>query len=364
MKTALVHDWLIARGGAEKVLQEIWELFPSPVYTLVKKGEWFPEVHTSFIQKLPFSTSAYRNYLPLFPRAIEQFDLSSYDLILSDSHAVAKGVRTHHNQLHICYCHTPMRYAWDLYKEYLEPLSPHKKLVAILALHGLKKWDLATTQRVDHFIANSHFIAERIQRVYGRAAEVIYPPVDVEKIPFSKTKEDFYLTAARLVSYKRIDLLVDAFAEFPKKRLLVIGEGPEMKELKRRAPSNVEFLGQVTDQTLYDLLGKAKAFLFAALEDFGILPVESQAAGTPVIAFGRGGALETVLEGKTGLFFMEQNSKSVVQAIKFFEKKTFDYEIIRHHAMCFNRKRFHKEYQSFVLKKWEQFSESHRSVRR
>ncbi len=356
MKTAIVHDWLVSMGGAERVLEAIVKLYPSPIYTLLdhlKLKDY--QTKTSFLQKIPGSSKIYRNLLPLFPKAIESFDLSTYDLILSDSHAVAKGAVTHPKQLHICYCHTPMRYVWDLYETYLVEMSSFKRRLAKPFLRYLKKWDLKTLSRVSHFIANSYYVAERIKKNYGRDASVIYPPVATDLFQISKKKEEFYLTVARLVPYKKIDLIVEAFGHLPSKRLIVIGDGPEMARIKSKAKKNIELLGWQSDELMRDYMGKAKAFVFAADEDFGIATVEAQAAGTPVIAFGHGGSLETVTK-ETGLFFSEQSVRSIAEAIGRFEQKTFDPNTIRHHASRFSRERFANQYRSFVEQKWAAFS--------
>jgi len=365
VKRALVCDWLVTMAGGEKTLAAILEEFPSPIYTLVKKEKALQEtpfaqteITPSFLQKIPFASSCYRYFLPLFPLAIEQFDLSEYDLVLSTSHAVAKGVLTHPGQLHLCYCFTPMRYAWDLTHQYLAGLGSVQKALAKLTLHSMRKWDIASLNRVDHFAAISHHVARRIQKIYGREAEVIYPPVDTDKIPFEENKEDFYLALSRFVPYKKIDLLVEAFAQMPDKKLVVIGDGPEMAKVKRKAGRNVEILGYQPDAVAYDYLKRASGFLFAAEEDFGIVVVEAQAAGTPVIAFGKGGALETVIDGKTGLFFKEQRVESVREAVERFEKREWDPKEIRAHALQFDKARFQKEFREFVLSKMEQFYEN------
>lgn len=357
MKTAVVHDWLVSMGGAEKVLQAILDLYPSSVYTLVHDQKMFieQEVTTSFLQKIPGSKKLYRNFLPFFPMAIEQFDLQSYDLILSSSHAVAKGVITHPGQLHICYCHTPMRYAWDLYHSYLEEMGVIKKNIAKWILRYLRNWDVKSLDRVDHFIANSNYVAERIQRIYGKEAAVIYPPVDIDLLKVNENKEDFYVTVARLVPYKKIDLIVEAFGHLSEKRLVVIGNGPVMSRIRAKAKKNVELLGTQPDNVMREYLGKAKGFVFAADEDFGIAPLEAQASGTPVIALAKGGSLETVTE-KTGLFFQEQTVASLVKAIRRFETMEFDPWAIRKHAEKFSRQRFNEAFKTFVEEKWADYS--------
>jgi glycosyltransferase involved in cell wall biosynthesis len=319
------------------------------------------EIYTSFIQSLPFSKKKYRYYLFLFPLAVEQFDLSEYDVILSSSHAVAKGVLTTSNQLHICYCHTPIRYAWDLYHEYLRNTKLSKGVkgfIAKLILHYLRIWDLTTANRVDYFIANSKYVARRIKKIYGRDSAVIYPPVDIDKFELETEKENFYLTASRLVPYKRVDLIVEAFSNTDRK-LIVVGDGPDMDKIKKKAGKNVEILGYQPDEILVDLMRKAKAFIFAAEEDFGITPVEAQACGTPVICLGKGGTKETVIDMITGIYFQEQTVESILKAVEKFERNmdSFDPKIIRKNALKFSRERFEREIESFVKEKYNEFIE-------
>lgn len=334
MKIAIICDWLVAIGGAEKVLGELLQCYPqADLFAVVDfvdpaKRDFLQNkpVKTTFIQKLPFAKKLYRSYLPMMPLAIEQLDLSSYDVIISSSHAVAKGVITGPDQIHISYVHSPMRYAWDLQHQYLRETGLDKKPHGLLAryfLHKLRLWDLRAANGVDHFIANSQFIAQRIQKTYRRPAEVIYPPIDITRFTPHTKKEDFYLTASRLVPYKRIDLIVDAFAAMPDKKLVVIGDGPEMAKIASKARQNIKILGYQADDVLISHLQRAKAFVFAAEEDFGLVPVEAQACGTPVIAYGKGGALETVkgLEQMqpTGVFFPEQTVAALTAAVKKFE---------------------------------------------
>lgn len=368
MKIAHVYDWLVTMGGGEKTLAAIAKIYPAPFFTLVhdlKRLVDTPfanqEIHTSFLQHLPFAKRFYRHYLPLFPLAIEQFDLSGYELILSTSHAVAKGVLTHPQQLHLCYCLTPMRYAWDLTHRYLEGVSGLQSIIAKMALHYLRNWDIASVGRVDHFAAISHYIARRIKKVYGREATVIYPPVDTHLIPLQPDKQEYYVTASRMVPYKRVDLIVEAFSHLPDQRLVVIGDGPEMSKVRLKAGKNVDILGHLSDAELRKHLALAKGFIFAAEEDFGIVVLEAQAAGTGVIALGKGAALETVIKGKTGVFFNEQTVAALVEAVKTFEKMTFDPQIIREHAERFSLKRFQKEFKQFVEKKVEEHHESRHS---
>ena len=330
MKVAIVHDWLTLTGGAERVLEELFQLYPQSdlfcvVCYLPKEEQSLlggRKPKTTFIQQLPFAKSSYRRYLPLMPIAVEQFDLSEYDLIISSTHAVAKGVITGPDQIHIAYTHSPMRYAWDMQHVYLKeaklsrgPLSA----IARLVLHYMRLWDSRTTNGVDRFIANSEFIARRIHKTYGREAAIVYPPVDLNRFRLEKQKENFYLTASRMVPYKRIPLIVEAFSSMPDRRLVVIGDGPDMDLVRSVAAPNVELLGRQSDEILADHMARAKAFVFAAKEDFGIVPLEAQACGTPVVAFGRGGSLETIQgydkPGQTGVFFNEQNAAAIVEAI-------------------------------------------------
>jgi glycosyltransferase involved in cell wall biosynthesis len=336
-RVAIVHDWLVVMGGAEVVLRELIALFPDcDLFSIVdflsdadRANILGKRAKTTFIQKLPFAKKKYRGYLPLMPLAIEQLDLSSYDLVISSSHAVAKGVITGPDQMHICYCHTPLRYAWDLQHQYLRQTGLTRglrSLSARLLLHYMRMWDLRTAVSVDKFVANSAYIARRIHKYYRRDAQVVHPPINLEKFTPRLDKEDFYFTASRLVPYKRVDLIVAAFAQMPDRRLIVIGDGPEMERIAKLAGPNVTLLGYQSNEVLRDHLQRARAFIFGAEEDFGILPVEAQACGTPVIAFGKGGALETVIgldnaEGKapTGLFFDAQTVPSLVDAVRRFE---------------------------------------------
>lgn len=367
MKLALIHDWIIDIGGAEKCLENINSIYPSSdIHTLIFKEESLvplgidkSKVKSSFLQKLPKIHDHYRNYLPLFPLAIEQFDLSNYDVVISSSHAVAKGVLTNSNQLHICYCYTPMRYAWDLYHQYLREAGLTKGLkgrIAQAVLHYVRMWDYTTANRVNYFIAISNVVAKRIKKIYGKDSVVIYPPVDIDKFELCSKKEDFYLTVSRMVPYKKIDLIADAFSKLPDKKLVVIGDGPEFNKVKAIAKKNVELLGYQPFEVLKEYMQKAKAFVFAAEEDFGIAPIEAQACGTPVIAYGCGGAVETVAENKTGLFFKEQTSGCLINSINEFEKniELFNCEEIRKNAGRFSKERFKSEFKQFIESKLEE----------
>jgi glycosyltransferase involved in cell wall biosynthesis len=362
LRSAIVHDWLISGvGGGEKVLEAIHRLFPSKIFTLVQdshalKGSYFEnlDIVSSFIQKLPKAKTLYQKYLPLFPFAIEHFDLSGYDLVISSSHCAAKGVITGPDQAHICYCHTPMRYAWDLMHEYLKETKLNtgiKGFFAKVILHYLRGWDVHSSRRVDHFIANSQYVARRIEKFYGRKAHVIYPPVNLELFQLEEKKENYYITASRLVPYKRVDLIVEAFSHMPDKKLIVIGDGPDWKKVQKKAAKNVELLGYREDAVLMRYLQKAKGFVFAAVEDFGITPVEAMATGTPVIAFGKGGVKETVVENETGHFYEEQSVSALIEAVKSFEKMEFDSKKCRARAECFSRAQFDREFHQFVMQK-------------
>ena len=335
MRVAIIHEWLASYAGSERVVAALLDLYPdADVFAVVDmlptdarhflRGK---TVTTTFIQNLPFSRRAFRHYLPLMPLAIEQLDLSNYDVILSSSHAVAKGVLTCVDQLHISYCHTPLRYAWDLQHQYLASTPRLVRPLVRLVLHQLRGWDYRSAQQVDIFVANSDFIRRRIAKTWRRDAEVIYPPVDLAAFPLHRTKSDFYVAASRLVPYKAVPVIAEAFAAMPERRLVVAGSGPDLKrvqEIARQAP-NIEVLGYVSDTRLRELLQQARALVFAAEEDFGILPVEAQACGTPVIALGRGGALETVRNfpthgrDSTGVFFPDQTAATIPTAVAAFE---------------------------------------------
>ncbi|MCO6147655.1 glycosyltransferase family 4 protein [Flavobacterium sp. NRK1] len=364
MRKALINDWYYINGGAEKVihsLNNIWDDFDHFALidflnesdrAFILKGK---RAKTSFIQKLFTAKKNHRKYLQLFPYAIEQFDLSEYDLIISSSASVAKGVLTNHEQLHICYCHSPLRYAWDLYFRYLADsglMSGLKGIYAKYVLHKIRLWDQLSSNRVDYFIANSYYVKKRIKKIYNREAKVIYPPVDTSFFSCNEKKEDYYFTASRMITYKKIEVIVEAFNRMPEKKLIVAGDGPEFKRIKKIAKSNIEIKGFIDRDQLKTYMQNAKAFVFAAEEDFGIVPVEAQACGTPVIAFGKGGTLETVKNGKTGVFFKEQSADSIKEAVDRFEKITFDYKQIREHSLQFSKERFETEMKNFVDEKW------------
>lgn len=368
MKIAIVCDWLVTYAGAEKLLCEIIECFPeADLFAVI---DFFPTekrsflknkyATTSFIQKLPFAKKLYRHYLPLMPLAIEQLDVSRYDLVISSSHAVAKGVITGPDQIHISYVHSPMRYAWDLQHQYLRETGLNagfKGFLAKFLLHKMRLWDLRTANGVDHFITNSNFIAQRIRKTYRREATVIHPPVDTKQFSLYTQKEDFYLTASRCVPYKKMDLIVKSFAEMPDKKLIVIGNGPDFKKISKKATANIEMLGYQPTDKLIQYMQRAKAFVFAAEEDFGIAPVEAQACGTPVIAFGKGGALETIRgltdENPTGVFFPEQTTASLKQAVQEFEHHAgrITVENCAEQAEKFSVQRFREQFMQFIQDK-------------
>jgi glycosyltransferase involved in cell wall biosynthesis len=360
-KTAVVHDWLITYAGSERALEQILSSYSgADLFSLV---DFLPreqrsfildkKVSTSFIQSLPFAKKKYRSYLPFMPVAIEQFDLSNYDLIISSSHAVAKGVLTHANQLHVCYCYTPMRYAWDLYHQYLNEANLDKGLkgaITRMIMHYMRIWDISTANRVDHYIAISQYIAKRINKIYGRQAAVIYPPVDLDTFTPGGKKDDYYLTASRMVPYKKVDLIVEAFSGMTDKKLVVIGEGPDFQKIKSKAGKNIELLGYQSTAILKEYMQKARAFVYAAEEDFGIVTVEAQACGTPVIAFGKGGSLETVIEDKTGIFFHEHTTADIQAAVRRFENigDRFSPQELEKNSKRFGRERFKQEFQDFI----------------
>ena len=375
MKVAVIHDWLTVYAGAERVLEQILICYPNAdlygVVDFISPGErgflLGKTVTTSFVHNLPFARTKYRQYFSLMPLAVEQFDLSGYDLVLSCSHAVAKGVITGPDQLHISYVSSPMRYAWDLQHQYLSDLGLDRGVkgwVAKWLLHKMRIWDVRTANGVDCFIANSQFIRRRIWKTYRRDAAVIYPPVEISKFTLRENKEAFYLTASRLVPYKKIDLIAEAFTAMPERRLVIIGDGPEMKKVRAKAGPNVTVLGYQTGDVMCNYMQRAKAFVFAAEEDFGITPLEAQACGTPVIAYGKGGVLETIrgLDDKqpTGVFFAEQSIEAIKTAVTFFEQEAAHILPVncRNNACRFASERFRAEFMACVEEEWHRFQQS------
>jgi glycosyltransferase involved in cell wall biosynthesis len=378
MRVAIVHDWLVTYAGAERVLEQMLATYPdADLFALI---DFLPPeergflgarpVHTSFLQKIPGVRRRYRSFLPLMPLAIEQMDLSEYDLVLSSSYAVAKGVLTGPDQLHLCYCHSPMRYAWDLQHQYLRETGLDHGIRGALArwtLHRMRLWDVRSAAGVDGFIAVSRYIARRIWKVYRRKSTVIYPPVDVDDFTPGGIRENFYVTASRMVPYKRMDLVVEAFATMPHRRLIVIGDGPEARRIRSKGAPNIEFLGQQPFEVLRDRLRRARAFVFAAEEDFGIAPMEAQACGTPVLAYGKGGVLETIrgLEesAPTGVFFPEQTVSSLVGAVECFEREGghIQSDACRQNAERFSAARFRNEFRAFVNRRVERV-DTHRRM--
>jgi glycosyltransferase involved in cell wall biosynthesis len=368
-RVALVHEWFDSYYGSERVAAEILKCFPdADLFALVdvmaadQRGFLGDRaVRTSFLQRLPFARRHFRGYLPLMPLAIEQFDLSSYDLVLSSSHAFAKGVLTGPNQLHVAYVHAPMRYAWEYQHQYLRQSGLERGLRGALArclLHYLRLWDCRTANQVDHFIANSEFVARRIDKIYRRPSAVVYPPVEVARFALRTAKEDYYLAVSRFAPYKHTEAIVEAFRDLGPRRLVVIGDGAGLKRARARASPNVTLLGFQSFEVLQHHMGSAKALIFAAEEDFGITPVEAQACGTPVIAFGGGGALETVRgldrARPTGLFFEAQTAAAIAAAVERFERKgrAITPEDCRANALDFTPERFRAAYLERVGEAW------------
>lgn len=372
MKVAIVQEWLVTVGGSDKVVKAIQDVFPdADIYTLVAKKEVCDElgipwekVHTSFIQKMPLGTKKHRAYLPLFPFAIEQFDLRGYDVVISSSHCVAKGVLTKADQLHICYCHSPIRYCWDMYNEYLEEShldKGFKSWLVRLMLHPIRQFDAIAGSRVDYYISNSDYVGQRIRKTYRRKATTIHPNIDISNFELCNDKQEYYLASSRLVAYKKIDTIIEAFNQMPDKKLVVIGGGPNLEAYRKLAKDNVTVMGYQPFDVLKDKMQHAKAFVFAADEDFGMIPIEAQSCGTPVIAYGHGGSLETVNGGKTGLFFNDQTPEAIVEAVNKFESmgsQPFAPADCRQWAEGFSEERFKKEIKEFVEEKYEEFKKN------
>ncbi len=367
LRVAIVHDFLYCYAGAERVLEQILMVFPSA--DLFSLFDFVPEnergflhnkpVKTTFIQQLPFARRKHRMYLPLMPLAIEQLDMSQYDIVISSSYLAAKGVLTGPDQLHVSYCHTPVRFAWDLQHQYLGSkgwAAGIKSLLPRVIFHYIRNWDVRSSNGVDVFVTNSDYVGRRIEKVYRRRSETIYPPVDTDRFTPGSAKEDFYLTASRLVPYKRVDLIVEAFNGMPDRRLIVVGDGPEFEKIRAKAGPNIKMVGQQPFEKLRQYMQMARAFVFAAEEDFGIAPVEALACGTPVIAFGRGGVTESVVAGQSGIFFADQTPQSVRQAVDKFERSPdWDAQRIHEHARRFSSGRFRHDLHALVDAEWQLF---------
>lgn len=369
MKVAFVHEWFTHFAGSEKVLEAMHQEYPQgDLFALIdvipqneRPAFLQREVKTSFLQKIPFIRKFYRLLLPIFPFAVEQLNLSGYDIVISNSHAVAKGVITGPNQLHICMCYTPMRYAWDLQDQYLEnsKFPGPAQWLARWFLHKIRIWDSRTANGVDHFISVSKYISRRIRKVYRRDSTVIHCNVETDDFPIGAPAQDFYLAASRIVPYKKMKLIVEAFNTMPDKTLVVIGAGPGLATLQSIARPNVKIMGYQPHAVLVEKMQTAKAFVFAAEEDFGIVPVEAQSCGTPVIAYSVGGAAETVVDGITGVHFHEQTIPAICSAVDRFEAihSGFDRNIIRAHALKFSTQRFRREFRALVEAKWAEHCE-------
>jgi glycosyltransferase involved in cell wall biosynthesis len=365
MKIALVHDYLVQYGGAERVLKCFTELFPdAPIYTLVYDKKIMhgvfedKNIRTSFIQKMPFAKRQHRLFPQFMPMAIEQFDFSNYDVVLSDSSSFAKGIITNPETLHICYMHTPMRYAWDDCQKYTSDFSfPDiiKKFVPF-AMNYIRIWDRVSAERVDRFIANSNFVAKRIKKYYKKESVVIHPPVNTGDFSISQNREDYFLIIGRMLAYKKNDIAIKAFNKLGLK-LKIIGRGPELKKLKRIAGSNIEFLGRIPDSELVGYYSKCRAFIFPQEEDFGIVAIEAMASGRPVIAYRGGDIPEHMEEGKTGIFFDNQTAEDIILAVKKFRDEDFDPEYIRQKALRFDKEIFKAKIKEYIDREMAQHRE-------
>jgi len=373
LRIALVHYWLVSHRGGERVLEALGQILPqADIFTLFYDAARTSSsirqhrIQTSFLQRLPFSSRWYRSCLPALPLALEAFDLGGYDLVVSSESGPAKGVLTDPETCHICYCHTPMRYVWNLYYEYRARANWLERLTLPFVVHYLRQWDLTSASRVDYFVANSRNTARRIRKFYRRESRVIYPPLEVSRFSVAASTESYYLAVGEMVPYKRLDLAIEAFNRVGGK-LLVVGEGPELRGWRRLAKGNVEFLGHIADEPLAELYSRCRALIFPAEEDFGIIPLEAQASGRPVIAYGKGGALETVVgykpesgigpENSTGVFFTRQTVDALVDAVRLFEsvEHRFNTVFIRAHAKRFDVTRFKTEMGEFICEKMAEF---------
>lgn len=363
MKVALVHDYLNQMGGAERVLMALHEIFPdAPIYTSIYDPQRVDpsfqkmDIRTSFMQKLPLVTKHHQPYLPFYPFAMESLDLRGYDLVLSSSSAFGKGVITRPETTHICYCHTPMRWCWN-YDEYVERehLGKMARRVLPFLITGLRVWDQISSMRVDHFIANSPVVAERIQKYYRRNAVVIPPPVEAQRFTFDlETQvEAYFLIVSRLVPYKRIDIAIEACNKLHLP-LIIVGSGRDLKRLKKMAGPTVRFMGRLSDEDVLYYYAHCRALLFPGEEDFGITPLEAQASGRPVIAYGAGGALASVVDGITGVFFQKQTVESLTAALASFDERKYAPQVIRNHALEFDTPRFHRRILQFIKAKLDE----------
>jgi glycosyltransferase involved in cell wall biosynthesis len=364
MKIALVHDYLAQDGGAEKVLYSFKEVFPeAPIFVLFHdkskiKNLAETKIFESFIAKLPFAKKKYQWYLPFMPLATEKYNLNDFDVVISSTSAFAKGIITKPETMHICYCHTPTRYLWTDTHEYIADLKYNKIIKALLPrlIYKLRIWDKMSTDRVDFFIANSNTVRDRIEKYYRRFSDIIYPPVKIEDFYISPEIKDYFITGGRIVSYKRFDLVVQTFNRlgYP---LKIFGDGPELKKLKKIAKKNIEFLGRITEKEKAKLLSEAKAFIHPQLEDFGITPVESMASGRPVLAYGEGGATETIIASKTGEFFKEQRWESLFEIVLNFDTEKYNPQEIRSHALKFAENIFKEKIKRYVDDKFTNFKQ-------
>jgi glycosyltransferase involved in cell wall biosynthesis len=374
LRVAIVHYWFTAYGGGERVIESLSEIFPqADIFALIADREKIPlalrqhSVADSFVSRIPGARRWYRNFLPLYPIALEQFDLSGYDLVISSESGPAKGVITSPQTCHICYCHSPMRYIWDLYHQSRKSMNPVTRTIFSAVAHYMRLWDFSTAARVDHFVANSRYIAARIRKCYRRESTVIHPPANWTEGYISRKVDDYYLVVSRLVPYKRVDLAIEACTRL-QRRLRIVGTGSEFKRLQKMAGSNVEFIGQLDENSLHESYANCRALLFPGEEDFGIVPVEAQSHGRPVIAYGRGGVLETVT-GEfvddadaahcTGVFFQQPSSESLFEAIRRFERVEgrFQPELIRASVERFGLERFKGEFAAYAAEKMEQFAQ-------
>lgn len=370
LKIAIVADWLTSNGGAEKVTEAIMSIYPdAPIYTSVFNKKNFThlsskKIYTSFLQKIPFSKTKHQLFSILRPYAFESFNFSNYDIVISSAHAEAKGIITKPYTMHVSYCHTPTRYYWSDYHEYYNRLefgilNPIIKILMPSFISKMRFWDKLASERVDYFIANSKYVAKRIMKYYRKEAEVIYPPVQCSNFEISKSGyENFYLAGGRLIPYKKIDIVVKAFNDLKNEKLIIFGTGPEEKKLKKIASKNIEFVGKINNDELKKLFSKCKAYIFPQDEDFGIVAVEAQASGRPVIAYRKGGALETIKEGITGVFFNEQTPPSLIDAIKRFNPDKYNPQLIRQHSLQFDISIFNKKIHNFITEKWEDWKKT------